>query len=156
MDESIYTVGITATRTGLTVQQAEFLTLVLSSGRVVGLHHGDCVGGDADADRLAAALGISRTIHPPDNDALRAFCEGELILGPLPYLNRNRNIVHATMPLLAFPGTPVERKFGGTWGTVRYARSCNRPVLVCLPGGSLLLQQWRGLAGFPGVKSAAA
>jgi hypothetical protein len=46
-------------------------------------------------------------------------------------LERNRDIVDATVALLAGPDGNRERQRSGTWATVRYARGIgNRPVAI--------------------------
>lgn len=137
-------VGVTATRQGATVAQLDRAIEFLSEWPPPELHHGDCLGGDADLDAVAVALGIPRVVHPPTNAALRAFCVGEVILSPETYKVRNQRIVLATGVLLAFPAIAEEQKFGGTWGTVRYARSRGRPVIVVLPDGSLRAERTHG------------
>lgn len=138
--------GITATRSGFTVRQAEVLLHILAHNPVEFIGHGDCVGGDADCDALAAALGVYRVVHPPDNPALRAFCLGRepgpyalgRYLPALPYKERNRAIVRSCAVLLALPATAREQRYGGTWGTVRVAQHLDHPRLVVTPDGTVL------------------
>ena len=138
--------GITATRSGMTARQTEKAIKMLAGWipDVVEVHHGDCLGGDAEIDTLAETLGIRRVSHPPDNPALRAFCEAQEIRTPEPYLARNRSIVLQTCPLLAFPATQTEQKRGGTWSTVHCARYLHRPVIIVLPNGSVITERYRG------------
>lgn len=138
-------VGVTATRHGATGRQLAAALAMLQSRPVAELHHGDCVGGDAQLDALAQALGIPRAAHPPDNPKHRAFCPAERVLSPEPYLARNRAIVHATGVLVALPRTPDEEHYGGTWATVRYARSRGRPVFLVTPAGVVLPERDHGL-----------
>lgn len=135
-------VGITATRDGLTPEQAHALAGLLAGWDVAELHHGDCVGGDAEADAIAAALGIPRVAHPPDNSGLRAYTAAEVVLPPEPYKARNRAIVLATCPLVGLPASPVEQRYGGTWGTVRYARGLGRPLLIVAPDGTITRERY--------------
>jgi hypothetical protein len=144
-------VGVTATRSGLTPAQAKQL-LRLLNGEMVGpvsvLHHGDCLGGDADADAIARALSIRRVIHPPDNPELRAMCEpGDdgTVLEERPYKERNRDIVNASWLMVALPATMREQRYGGTWSTVRYARSVGRPLVLILPNGDVHMERCDGL-----------
>lgn len=146
--------GLTATRSGLTPEQGRVLTHILRglpNHPIRELHHGDCVGGDADADAIAAALGVYRVIHPPDNPALRAFClcdepvwDMGTVLLPRPYKERNRHIVDACWYLLAFPATIREQPYGGTWTTVRYARSRGVPLVLVRPDGMILPERTDG------------
>lgn len=148
-DDGGLVLGVTATRNGLTPQQGRVAALILrgtSAHPIRELHHGDCVGGDADLDHIASALGVYRVIHPPDNPALRAYCLPEdadpytlgRVLEPLPYKVRNKRIVHSCWCLLAFPATIREQPYGGTWSTVRYARSRGVPLVLVRPDGFVL------------------
>ena len=137
-------VGITATRSGLTPAQLNRLSWLLAGGcgwDVVELRHGDCIGGDAQADAVAQALGIRRVGHPPIKDAMRAFCMTEESRPAEEYHARNRAIVLATCPLVALPSTFKEQKYGGTWGTVRFARGLRRPVLIVPPDGRVVAER---------------
>lgn len=131
------TIGFTATRRGATVEQLAAVLRLLLAADVAEVHHGDCEGGDADVDAVAAALCIPRVAHPPDNPALRAYCHAERVLDERPYKARNADIVRETCPLVALPFTAREQRYGGTWGTVRLARSWRRPVAVIEPGGEV-------------------
>jgi len=146
--------GVTATRNGLTPAQGRVAALLLRGTPqhpIRELHHGDCVGGDADVDAIAAALGVYRVIHPPDNPALRAFClpDGHdpytlgRVLPPLPYKVRNRVIADSCWCLLAFPATIREQPYGGTWSTVLYARSRGLPLVLVRPDGNVLPERTR-------------
>lgn len=134
-------VGITATRSGLTWKQVEALVAILVQLNPYEIRHGDCTGGDADADAIAQALGIRRVGHPPVKDALRAFCMTEESRPAEEYHARNRAIVLATCPLVALPSTYKEQQFGGTWGTVRFARGLRRPVLIVRPDGRVAAER---------------
>lgn len=116
-------VGFTGTRHGMTSIQYPTFDAVLAQEPLV-LHHGDCVGADADAHRTARQRSnVSVVVHPPTDSKLRAFCDYDLLLAPLPYMDRNRAIVDASDVLIACPYEIVEPEFGrsGTWSTIRYA-----------------------------------
>lgn len=123
--------GFTGTRRGLTAKQlrevSELLT-VLVPGEV---HHGDCVGADAQFDALCRARGIKIVRHPPTDQKLQAFTGPGL--PPEPYLRRNHRIVAASEELLACPGESHEVLRSGTWATVRYAVGLERKVHLVLP-----------------------
>lgn len=132
--------GITGTQRGLTPVQANQLRQSLVLFRDKGgttIHHGDCIGADAQASAIAFDLGLLRVIHPPNNPGKRAHCLGEQILPEKPYLERNHDIVDATTILFALPGEQTEQLRSGTWATVRYARKLGRPILLLYPDGSL-------------------
>jgi len=122
--------GITATQEGMSAKQLAQLRVELQGFNV--LHHGDCVGGDAQADALGRELGMLIVIHPPDNDSKRAFCEQpeDVVHEPKPYLDRNHDIVDSSHELFAGPKTDIEELRSGTWATVRYARKTGKPVTL--------------------------
>ena len=130
--------GVTATRSGVTREQVTALASALINLGVTELHHGDCVGGDAQADAVAAALLIRRVAHPPDNVKLRAFCASDVVLPVKPYKERNRDIVEVCGILFGLPEQAEEQRFGGTWSTVRYARQINRRLVLILPDGEMV------------------
>jgi hypothetical protein len=128
-------VGFTGTRLGTTYEQAVWLQERLMTLGTTELHHGDCVGADDMVHDLARWLGVRIVIHPPDDDHYRAFCEaieGDEVLDPKPYLDRNHDIVDVCDVLLALPDGP-ERLRSGTWSTVRYARRIGKRVEVREP-----------------------
>jgi hypothetical protein len=130
-------VGFTGSRETPTANQVEWLSNLLSNTAISRLHHGDCVGADALAHDLCLMHGIDVLIHPPTDDRLRAFCLGNSV-APKPYLERNKDIVDASVLLIAMPHEP-EYPRSGTWSTVRYARSLGRSVAICpLPTTSTL------------------
>jgi len=137
-------VGITATRAGATPAQLDALLALLLRADVQELHHGDCLGGDADADGVACGLGIFRVAHPPSNPKLRAFCRAERVLPPEEYKARDRAIVRAAGVLVAMPRTAAEQRFGGTWYTVGHARLAGRPVVIINPDGTLRAERTHG------------
>jgi hypothetical protein len=132
-------IGFTGTRHGLTSLQREALESVLlrECGWGGEVHHGDCVGADEQCHDAARRHDLRIVIHPPDVGTLRANCVGDLVLGPRPYLERNRAIVDATDALVACPDGRKEKQRSGTWYTVRYARRSGKPLVLIFPDGSL-------------------
>lgn len=117
-------IGFTGTRTGMSLAQARQLRAALrvavAEHDEVVFHHGDCVGADAQAHRIALLAGCRIVIHPPTKDVLRAFCpEGEVLVAK-DYLVRNRDIVNASSIVYAGVDGP-RRPRSGTWSTVDYA-----------------------------------
>src|SRR5262245_20065405 len=89
-------VGVTGTQGGLTEKQFEALGALFRSTRVDGLHHGDCIGADAQVHEAAMDRGIQVIVHPPSNGSKRAYVKGATITNPpFEYLVRNRHIVEA-------------------------------------------------------------
>jgi hypothetical protein len=101
------------------------------------LHHGDCIGADHHAHGIAREAWLSVAIHPPANPDKRAWCIGDHTWMPKPYLDRNHDIVDATVGLIAAPGEFKEQFRSGTWATVRYARKVGKPVVLVLPDGGV-------------------
>lgn len=125
-------IGMTGTRHGATESQLSWFRQSLLMLDATELHHGDCVGADAQAHQIARDLGLRVVGHPPIKEELRAFCECDELREPDDYLVRNRHIVQETEILLALPQGPEEVR-SGTWSTVRYAQSHSRRVLINLP-----------------------
>lgn len=129
-------VGVTGSRNGLTPEQfrqAKFSLVCLNPER---LHHGDCLGVDAEIHNLASRLGIPVTIHPPTLAKFRANCVSDDMEPPRPFLVRDQIIVSRSDLIIAFPDGP-ERLRSGTWFTVRYALQRKVVVLIVSPEGTL-------------------
>ena len=90
---------------------------------------------------MAVRLGLRVEIHPPSLDTLRAHCRGDVVRERLPYLERDRAMVRAVEQLVACPRTSQEDEISGTWTTVRYARQARKPVVIVLPGGTVLSER---------------
>lgn len=129
-------IGFTGTRKGMTVPQIVVISqLLYPIGWIdITVHHGDCVGADARMHVIAKTLGLDVVIHPPDKDDMRAFCESPNQREPLPYLERDRNIVDASEMLIATPKGPPE-KGSGTWYTTKYALDKGKDVHIVMPSG---------------------
>ena len=132
-------IGFTGTREGMTEAQRTTVFELLRQART--LHHGDCVGADADADRIARQQKMQVVSHPPSDERLRAFCTADETRSAKPYLARNRDIVNESELLLATPSQDAEQQRGGTWFTVRYARSVGKPTVIVWPDGSYSLER---------------
>lgn len=130
-------VGITGTRSGCTPDQLAALKGALIELAPSELHHGDCVGVDAQAHALALEMGVSVVIHPPVDEEHRAFCEGAfLVLPARTHFARNREIVNACEVLVACPVSQPEPVRGGTRYTADYARKVGKTVAICWPDGT--------------------
>ncbi len=131
-------IGFTGSRTGMSDWQALLLEKFLHAGDE--FHHGDCIGADSEAHGIAYRIGCQIVIHPPSDPSRRAFCGSWPkdpridVLLERPYIERNHEIVDICEVLLAAPATDMEKarsqKRSGTWATIRYARSIERPVTV--------------------------
>lgn len=128
--------GFTGTQFGMTAAQRASLRRLLVERHVTVLHHGDCVGADAQAHEVALELGIAVELHPPSDESRRAYCRGARRVHPArPYLVRNRAIVESTAALVATPRGDFEVRRSGTWTTVRYARHLRARLTVIWPDG---------------------
>jgi len=140
--------GFTGTQDGMTEVQAKALfheLIHVLAGSFPAkyenneFHTGDCTGADEEAFDLVQAYALARNIlHPPDNPAKRAFCkDASVTLPEKPYMERNHDIVDASVILLAAPGGFQEQLRSGTWATIRYALKRGVPVTVIWPGGQI-------------------
>ena len=118
--------GVTGTREGLNATQVDYLIKYLKANKseITHLHHGDCVGADADVHKLVRhhVPDAKIVVHPPDYDNNRAFCNGDETKKVLPYIVRNKKIVKASTMMLAFPVGRMELQRSGTWATIRYTK----------------------------------
>lgn len=135
-------IGFTGTRKGMTPAQSKevlgIMRYLRDEERFTALHHGDCIGADAEAHKIALYLGLAIFVHPPENSALRAYCECfSRRFDPLPYHVRNRNIVEWCEVLIATPAETQEASTGGTWYTIRHARKQKRRIFLIWPDGEV-------------------
>lgn len=128
-------IGITGTRTGMNTTQFAALQTYLKQfdPATTELHHGDCVGADAEVAMLAKSLGMRVVCHPPEKDELRAFFESDESRKPLSYFARNRNIVDETDELIVVPYQDSHQPNGGTWYTHDYAKKKGKTPIVFYP-----------------------
>jgi len=126
-------IGFTGTQRGMTEHQKETFEEVLhelsAEHGISSFHHGDCVGADVEAARIAdKVFGLYLVGHPPLNDSKRGYYPSDEWRVALPYLERNKQIVMATQILLAAPsGKEILRS--GTWSTVRHAKKLGRRII---------------------------
>lgn len=135
-------IGVTGTQAGGTPQQLLVLRELLRPAEILTLHHGDCIGVDAQAHEIMRSMprrtGFGRIIiHPPDDPGRRAFCQGDAVWEERPYLERNRDIAKAASLLIVVPSQMTEVLRSGTWATARYAYKAGKLVLVIRPDGVL-------------------
>jgi tRNA U34 5-methylaminomethyl-2-thiouridine-forming methyltransferase MnmC len=131
-------IGFTGTRRGMTPEQQDTLRFLLAPWpRPIRLHHGLCVGSDAQAHAICRDLDIELEGHPPTNPRLMAVgLEGFAKMNaPLPYLQRNGRIVQACQELIGTPAEIVPAR-GGTWSTISYALKLRRKVTIIYPEGN--------------------
>lgn len=140
----IVRVGYSGSRHGMTAPQMRGVYLHLSyvlathdwDDPLIEFHHGDCIGGDAQAHVIATVLGCRTVAHPPVNARYRAWCKADEVRQPKDYLARDWDIAQETGELLSGPESPVPVSGSGTWITTGYGVQLGRPVTVFLPDGS--------------------
>jgi hypothetical protein len=108
------------------------------------VHHGDCVGADAEFHLIAYQMGIKVELHPPINPALRAFCDQGPQAGNIlkvwpedEYLKRDKAIVRSSSLLIAAPLSNGKSQTGGTWATIRYAQRRKKDWIICFTNGDM-------------------
>jgi hypothetical protein len=132
-------IGVTATREGLTIQQLQWTEGFLKRNSTHVLHHGDCVGGDEELAIMFSKFGIYIIAHPGSTPALRAKSRyNDLTLPNSNNLFRNSVIVKSSALVIAYPKGSVEEIRSGTWFTIRYAKKENARIIIVGPDGKIL------------------
>lgn len=135
-------VGFTGTRYGMTKAQWGVVWELLEDDfEAEELHHGDCLGADAQADKIATMLGLKTVSHPPLNSKHRAWLSAHELRIPQDYLVRNRAIVDETEVLIATPLRSTDQQRSGTWYTIRYARDQGKEVYLVARDGMLITEE---------------
>ena len=118
-----HTIGFTGSRHGLDDHQRDMLTANLRAFLREGMefHHGQCVGADEEAARIARQMGYRIVSHPPKNPTLRSSEPADETWPPEDYLARNRMIVDEVDILIAAPRQAERMVRSGSWSTIRYA-----------------------------------
>lgn len=156
-----WTWGFTGSRTGWTDLQRAAVEEIWDYLPPARLHHGDCIGSDFNAHRLALTHEIWYTsiiIHPPLDSKYRAWCGGPprrvIVLPTFPYGERNENIVRQTKQasrvtkgsqgrnsLLATPNSMKPVPHSGTWMTISIASRYRLPTIIVFPDGMIEYRQ---------------
>lgn len=133
----MYEIGFTGTQVGMTAAQRNTFKNLLSALRPSILHHGDCIGADAQAHVLAKSVKTAIVIHPPSDNSKRAYCKGAVATRePKPYLKRNADIVTESEALIAAPKEFDEQLRSGTWATIREAKRQQKVATIIYPDGT--------------------
>jgi hypothetical protein len=132
-------VGFTGTRFGVTnLQLARMRDLLSALGPFVVVHHGDCIGADAQLHAIARARGWRVVVHPgPDGDNDRAGCDHDELRAPLTHMKRNKAIVVESHRVMAVPKHMTAQPYGGTWKTIEMTRKAKKPLVIVFPDGSV-------------------
>lgn len=131
--------GFSGTRSGMNSNQLFVFWDQFAVAKYSEFHHGDCVGADADAHKAFRLFEpqVKIIIHPPVDEKLRAFCEGDEIRKQNTHFARNRNIVDSTDEMVITPYQDEWQDHGGTWYTHDYAVKNNKRVWIIWPNGKL-------------------
>jgi len=136
MGAKMIDIGFTGTQRGMSAHQMDTFEEVLdelsAKHGISSFHHGDCIGADVEAARIAdKVFGLHIVGHPPLNDSKRGYYPSDEWAVAKPYLVRNKHIVEATQVLLAAPsGREILRS--GTWSTVRYAKKLGKRIIFIM------------------------
>lgn len=125
MDEVVLKIGIVGARARNTPEDKEIIRKILADrikkGNNLIIVSGGCPkGADRFAEELAIEFNLPITIHYPDvpaNAQKREYAQA--------CFARNTLIAQECDILLALPG-----ETGGTWDTIKKAKSFNRPVVI--------------------------
>lgn len=133
-------IGFTGTQNGMSIPQMDILQKLFNKVKVNGeFHHGDCIGADQQAHKIALLFKMKIYIHPPQDSKKRAWCSGPnvIILPVKDYLVRNKDIVNVTQVLIATPADEYEQLRSGVWSTIRYAKKIGKPIRIIYPSGQI-------------------
>lgn len=135
--------GFTGTRLGMDPDQyakvyelvQEAIEISEARGEAFEAHHGDCVGADEEFHNIVLGFGsfASIIVHPPKDPKLRAYCQGDVVLEPKEYKDRNQDIVNASDWVMGAPATTQPK--GGTWQTIQMGQTRGNLWKVVLPFG---------------------
>lgn len=130
-------IGFTGTQQGMTYRQFQTFCRVYKELSPEEFHHGDDIGSDREAHDVVRTHGSRIVVHPPEDSSRRAFCKGDEIRPPKPYLERNKDIVADVEYMIATPRQFVEVRRSGTWATIRYTRKATKEIFIIYPDGSI-------------------
>lgn len=135
--------GYSGPSKGMTADQIRIFESWLRNHALDGpvmFHHGDCIGGDAQAHAIAAMLrGVQIHIHPPINESKRAFCyPSDVQSEPKEYLPRNDDIISASEELFCAVPTDSMTPRSGPWYVVKHGKDKGRIVFAVNQRGLLV------------------
>lgn len=132
-------IGFTGTRQGMTDRQRmvieEILRNAVNQDEGVEFHHGDCVGSDEQAAKIAKAEDCTVVGHPPEDDKCRSFFESHEVWDEKRFMDRNEDILMASDVMIATPGEDTEQLRSGTWATIRRTKGEEKPLIIIFPEG---------------------
>jgi hypothetical protein len=136
---NVRTIGVTGTRRGMTTAQFQTIHEILLDlpNTVVEMHHGDCIGVDAEFSLLVQELlPLVKIVSHPCDLKTRAHTEADETRSIKPALIRNKDIVNESDIMFGFPRGNKEELRSGTWAAIRYTRKVKKPLVIIWPDGS--------------------
>jgi len=133
-----FSLGITGTRNGMRPKQMLTVRTIVGFLVPTEVHHGDCVGADAEFhDIVREETKSIIVVHPPTNPKKRAFKQGDFILKEKPFMIRDDDIIDESDLMLATPFQFEEQGRGsGTWAVIRHTRKARKPLIIVWPDGT--------------------
>jgi hypothetical protein len=135
-------VGLTGTRGGMTLEQAATAAAWFAErhGQIRELHHGDCVGVDAEIHDMIREVDPRVWIvgHPPTDGKMRAGCECDQTRSPRASAECIRYVAGESAVVLALPARSREQTSDPVWRAVAYTRNIRKRVDLILPDGTLV------------------
>ena len=131
-------IAFTGNRYGLSKDQKDGIINILDTFQNMTLYHGDCIGSDTNFHDLCVEYKknninkqINIIIFPPDDDKLRGFNKGDIVMPVKPYLKRNEDMVKKCDILIACPiDKNKEILRSGTWATIRRGMKLNKTIYL--------------------------
>jgi hypothetical protein len=110
-------IGFAGSRTGMTDTQIQKVKEVLAKYDVVEVHHGDCLGADAQFHDICTEKGLKIIVHPPLSKEFRAFktTGSTTILTEKAYNARNTELVESCDFFIGCPAKWKTNPHSGTW-----------------------------------------
>jgi hypothetical protein len=135
-------VGFSGSREGMSPAQEdkvrEYLLLICMNPGTIWLHHGDCIGADAQAHEIAKEYSYKIHLHPPLDPKYRAFLDKDcdIVEECWSYHGRNQRILKKSQILIATPKHREDRG-GGTWYTINKAMIWKVPYIILFADGTI-------------------
>jgi len=134
--------GFTGTSLGMTTAQLVAVKELFERLKLHVLHHGCCIGSDAEAHKIASRMQALVVGHPPrDTKLIATGLNYDELYIPYEYLTRNRHIVRGGRDgLVATPSSymmPKNLRGQGTWTTIGYGRQASKHIWIVFPDGKI-------------------
>ena len=147
-----FTLGVSGTQNGSTVEQRWLFAKLLWEAEPSQLRHGDCIGVDKEMHDIYTAIMLHGGVflHPASGVGhKRAHVKRGVVevAREFPPLIRNTHIVDNSDFMAFFPQNEKgEILRSGTWATIRYARDAQTDHLIIRPSGRIDPPRSNGLA----------